>query len=296
MSLPVAQQLADAVGRGAQELGDLRGSERVHRVRAYGAGGGPGQPAPVPPGAATADRARGGDARGRRVASPPSLDLDRAGGRRPAEPAAAPTCATTTPAARATETHAGRGDRSVAVAGGCGRRVLRGRRGSRTWRRRCSAPTSPHAGRHRALGVPGPGPLRTASAAPRGAPAAAGALMSRLDVGASTSLEDVAGDRARPRRSGSSSTGCTPPRTPTTSPGGPGAAGYRALVLDRRPAGASATDGGRPRHDFAAAGRPAACANHPPSARTARRSRPRPLWTLRRHRPLRRPVRRCRSS
>ena len=58
--LPVAQQLADPVGRGAQELGDLRGGERVHRVRAYGAPRTRGQPGAGP---ATAARGRRGDTR-----------------------------------------------------------------------------------------------------------------------------------------------------------------------------------------------------------------------------------------
>src|SRR3954462_11954060 len=81
--LAVAQELADPVGRRAQELGRLRGGERVHRVRAYGERRTSGQPGAgaAAPAAGPSRRLRpevlraASRAAPRRSGSPPTEDL-----------------------------------------------------------------------------------------------------------------------------------------------------------------------------------------------------------------------------
>src|SRR3954447_26945578 len=80
--LAFAQELADPVGRGAQELGNLRWGERVHRVPAYGERRTCGQPGA---GATPTGTRRGAGARGARPGTAiPGPRTARGAGPRPA--------------------------------------------------------------------------------------------------------------------------------------------------------------------------------------------------------------------
>ena len=190
--LAVAQQLADPVGRGAQELGDLRGRERVHRVRAYGARGQHTHSARPSGWAARLARQRPG-----RAATPEDAGRDRPytstwprSEEQARERAAGRPSSTTTPAAPRPRRRCAR-PRRPGGRGGCGRGCSRGasavRLGTVAARhRRPRRRSASHPGPTRRMAHPD-GELGTA----RGA-AAAGALMTVSTSRRRTPLEDVA--------------------------------------------------------------------------------------------------------